>query len=141
LLQVLIDESGHIRRTTLDRADEGESAGLGSRHRAIRRRGVQRPDDVESLTRAHTVPAELLGQIGRVLRDRQVPTVTALMITTVPSGGALCRTPVLGAPGHDTVIAVTVHIFVQGLAQHSAGAEVDFSHHRLLQLHRLSWTG
>jgi len=74
-LQVLIDAPGHICRTTLDRADEGESAGLGSRHRAIRRRCVRRSDDVESLTRAHAVPAELLGQISGVLRDRQVPTV------------------------------------------------------------------
>lgn len=41
----------------------------------------------------------------------------------------------LGEPGYDAVIAVTLHIFAQGLAQHSAGAEVDLSHHRpLLQL-------
>jgi len=49
------------------------------------------------------------------------------MINTVPSGGALGLTPVLGEPGHDTVKAVTLYIFVQGLAQHSAGAEVDLS--------------
>jgi len=51
------------------------------------------------------------------------------MITTVPSGGAPGLTPVLSEPGHDTVIAVTLHVFVQSLAQHSAGAEVDLSHH------------
>jgi len=75
LLQVLIDAPGHIRWTTLHRADEPESAGLGSRYRAIRRRCARRSDDVESLTRAHTMPAELLGQIGRAFRDHQVPTV------------------------------------------------------------------
>jgi len=48
---------------------------------------------------------------------------------------------VLGEPGHYTVIAVTLHIFDQGLAQHSAGAEVDLSHYCPLQLDSLSWTG
>jgi len=43
------------------------------------------------------------------------------MITTVPSGRALGLTPVLGEPGHDAVIAVTLDIFVQP--------------------HCLSWTG
>jgi len=138
LLQVVIDAPGHICRTTLDRADEGESAGLGSRYRAIRRRCVRRSDDVESLTRALAVPAELLGQIGRVLRDRQVPTVGRTNDQNCTVGGALGLTPVLGEPGHDTVIAVTVHIVVQGLAEHSAGAEVDLSHHRLLHPHPLS---
>jgi len=32
------------------------------------------------------------------------------MITTVPVGGALGLTPVLGEAGHDAVIAVTLHI-------------------------------
>jgi hypothetical protein len=57
------------------------------------------------------------------------------MIKTVPSGRELGPTPAFGEPSHDAVIAVTLHIFVQGLAQHSTGAEVDLSHHRL------SWTG
>jgi len=33
------------------------------------------------------------------------------MINTVPSGGALGLTSAFGEPGHDTVIAVTTHIF------------------------------
>ncbi len=115
LLQVVIDAAGHICRTTVDRADEGESVRLGRRYRAIRRRCVQRRDDVESLTRAHAVPSELLGQLGRAFGTIRSQPSAALMITTVPSGGALGRTPVLGEPGHDTVIAVTLHVFVQGL--------------------------